>query len=592
MEESNVEAFDPLGLWIIRDDYEKALECLDRALTADEAGGGAEALELYRRGRYHLHRGMGVDSARPECVGSAWDAARQMQRKMSHTLGNIATRLAALETTSTPAPTRPAPKPPLALDQQGASAPTRTPLPGFAPVSVSPTMHRDVPGDLPPAYSPQAADGHLTLSYGTEAGELSLVRETPPPLPSPSRSLPSPSLGQGGEEGQDLFFLPQGVQIFFVGPEGHVSAPSYPGYLRIARLNNRQHTEGAYEHAPAVLQVCDWVYPLTPTSPVLLCNTGVFMFPNTMAAAPGSYVGVVLSSDLPESDRQLFEDHLSQLTDLRLQVPEAAAAAAEDRCEKVPLSPLEEIAPLGAAAEKEEEEEEDDEIVPLPEWSEKVAQGILTGASWLSWGLVKGAEYTEKAIHKGASKLRERITPEDTPAEVSPNVARGLHVAKQATGGAVKVSQFLVDGVCTVAGHVSRELAPHVKKHGSKLIPESLKKDAKGRSTLDGAKVVAASGMQGLATVWTGLEVASKNIGKSVATETVSTVKHKYGSAAGQATHSAVDCTVDLGVAAVNFNHLAIKGLTKAAGQQASSAAAESSRPQKKRGKKEEKREE
>ncbi|KAG5844657.1 hypothetical protein ANANG_G00164810 [Anguilla anguilla] len=48
------------------------------------------------------------------------------------------------------------------------------------------------------------------------------------------------------------------------------------------------------------------------------------MFPNTMAAAPGSYVGVVLSSDLPESDRQLFEDHLSQLTDLRLQVPEAA----------------------------------------------------------------------------------------------------------------------------------------------------------------------------------------------------------------------------------------------------------------------------
>ncbi|KAG5844659.1 hypothetical protein ANANG_G00164830 [Anguilla anguilla] len=69
-------------------------------------------------------------------------------------------------------------------------------------------------------------------------------------------------------------------------------------------------------------------------------------------------------------------------------------------------------------------------------------------------------------------------------------------------------------------------------------------------------------------------------------------IKVRYGSAAGQATHSAVDCTVDLGVAAVNFNHLAIKGLTKAAGQQASSAAAESSRPQKKRGKKEEKREE
>lgn len=152
---------------------------------------------------------------------------------------------------------------------------------------------------------------------------------------------------------------------------------------------------------------------------------------------------------------------------------------------------------------------------------------IDTGASWLSWGLVKGAEFTGKAIHAGASKLREHITPEDKPTHVSPTVTKGLHVAKQATGGAVKVSQFLgdpdvpksachganlargpqqtkfyccvatVEGVCTVASCVGRELAPHVKKHGGKLIPESMKKDKDGRSTIDGAMVVAASGVQG-----------------------------------------------------------------------------------------------
>lgn len=65
------------------------------------------------------------------------------------------------------------------------------------------------------------------------------------------------------------------------------------------------------------------------------------------------------------------------------------------------------------------------------------------GASWLSWGLVKGAVFTGVAIHKGASKLREHITPEDKPAHISPSVSKGLHVAKQATGGAVRVSQFL-----------------------------------------------------------------------------------------------------------------------------------------------------
>ncbi|XP_061103484.1 spartin a [Conger conger] len=530
MEEDSLDVFNPLGLFIIRDDYEKGLECLDRALTADEARNAAAALELYRRGRQHLHRGMGVDSSRPECVGAAWDSARQMQRKMSQTLGNITTRLAALETapTATPAPELspaqslylPLPTP----DHQGASAPTRVPLPGFAPLRVSPTMH---PGEQPPAYTPQAADGHLSLSYGTEAGELSLVRDTPT-LQSPFASR-SASLGLGGEEGQDLLFFPEGVQIFFVEPEGQVSAPSYPGYLRITRLHSQQCPERAYSPPTAVLQVCDWVYPLTPTSPVLLCNSGVFMFPDTLAPTPGSYVGVVLSSELPESDRRLFQFHLAQLTDLRHQAPEVVAEA-ENLCEKVPLGPLEQTPTLGATvAEKEKKKvEEEEEEVPLPEWSEKVAQGILTGASWLSWGLVKGAEYTEKAIQKGASKLRERITPEDTPTEVSPNVAKGLQVAKQASGGAVRVSQLLVDGVCTVAGHVGRELAPHVKKHGSKLIPESMKKDPKGRSTLDGAKAVAVSSMQGLATVWTGLEVASKNVGKSVATETVSTVKHKY----------------------------------------------------------------
>lgn len=85
-----------------------------------------------------------------------------------------------------------------------------------------------------------------------------------------------------------------------------------------------------------------------------------------------------------------------------------------------------------------------------------------------------------------------------------------------------------------------------------------MKKDKDGRSNIDGAMVVAASGMQGMsklyiqfkmsanvffgcvclftskyycvagfATFWTGLEVAAKNITTNVAAETVTTVKHK-----------------------------------------------------------------
>ncbi|XP_036392805.1 spartin-like isoform X2 [Megalops cyprinoides] len=528
MEKAKQDAFDKARLQVIKDGYERAFECINKGLTEDEAGRKEKALELYRQGRQHLLRAISVPSQGEECVGASWDSARQMQQKMQETLNNITTRLAVLETSSESGtssanglpnngtaeaasqslypklptkekPERPAPPKVLSANGQAGGAGSATPS-GSQATPPAPRV-----GDLPPAYTAQAAEGHLSLSYGTDSGEMSVVGEEFYNQ-APSSAPPLQNLGEDGEE---LLLIPRGVQIFFVTPDGQVSAPSYPGYLRIVKFTTKP-SDSAPNRPPAFLQVCDWLYPLMSSdSPVLLCNTGVFMFPDMMAPTPGSYVGVVLSSELPASECELFRDLLSQLTDLRVQAPDEAGDTI-NLSQKVPLVPPEE-------GEK-----------PLPEWSEKVAHGILSGASWLSWGLVKGAEYTGKAIHKGATKLREHITPEDKPATVSPTVSKGLYVAKQATGGAVKVSQFLVDGVCTVAGAVGRELAPHVKKHGGKLIPESLKKDKEGRSNIDGAMVVAASGVQGFATMWTGLEVAAKNITKSVAAETVTTVKHKF----------------------------------------------------------------
>ncbi|XP_073340406.1 spartin b isoform X2 [Pagrus major] len=532
MEKAKQDAFDNARLQVIKDGYERAFECINKGLSVDEAGDKTQALELYKRGRQHLLRAVSVPSHGEECVGSSWESARQMQQKMQETLNNITTRLAILETSSDPdsAPTPSAdsvsagglypdlptkkqpdrPAPPNLLSgngQTGGAVGGKMEGP-----SLSPTRQPVVPVEQPPAYSPQAADGHLAISYGTESGEMSLVGDEF--YSRTSNSTPSPQ--SMGEEGEELLYIPHGVQIFFVTPEGQVSAPSYPGYLRLVRFTS-DHSETVPNRPPAFLQVCDWLYPLMAMdSPVLLCNTGVFMFPDMMAPGPGYYVGVVLSSELPAANRALFEDLLSQMTDLRVQAPDEAAETV-NLSQKVPIATPEEAAPAATEEDK-----------PLPEWSEKVASGILTGASWLSWSLVKGAEFTGKAIHKGASKLREHITPEDKPTHVSPTVTKGLHVAKQATGGAVKVSQFLVDGVCAVAGCVGRELAPHVKKHGGKLIPESMKKDKDGRSNIDGAMVVAASGVQGFATMWTGLEVAAKNITTSVAAETVTTVKHKF----------------------------------------------------------------
>lgn len=69
---------------------------------------------------------------------------------------------------------------------------------------------------------------------------------------------------------------------------------------------------------------------------MLLCNTGVFMFPDMMAPAPGYYVGVVLSSELPAADRALFQDLLSQMTDLRVQVSVLSDLQQHNTCSDTP----------------------------------------------------------------------------------------------------------------------------------------------------------------------------------------------------------------------------------------------------------------
>ncbi|XDV54426.1 hypothetical protein PO909_022717 [Leuciscus waleckii] len=496
-----MESSDPADIRTIRESYAKALECLNTGLQYDDAGKKEQALLQYRLGRRYLLRGLEVNTQGERCVGRDWDVARQTQLRMNETLSTITSRLGVLESTATPGqrlyPTLPVlqdPQPHLSASG-GAPARPASPMVGFT-----------VPSELPPAYSPQPTDGHLSLSHGGNR---------PFQAAQPQRQAFAPVNLR--EVGMEIMFLPSGVQMFFVSAEGHVSAPSYPGYLRII-IYSSQNSDRSAGYAPAYLQVCDWIYPLYPDSPILLSNKGVFTFPDTTAAVPGSYVGVVLSSELPAADRDRFQEQLSVLAQLRVQVDEEGGATGKDTnlSEKVPPSETSLTQTPGG------------EEKTVPVWSEKMSQSILAGSSWLGRGLVRGAEATGKAIQRGATKLRENITPEETPAEVSPKVTKGLNAAKQATGGAVKVSQVLVDGVAAVADKVGKELAPHVKKHGSKLIPESLKKSKDGCSKMDGAKLVAGSSIQGLSTLWSSLETAAKTIGKSITSETVTTVRHKF----------------------------------------------------------------
>ncbi|KAM4726762.1 spartin a isoform 2-T4 [Anableps anableps] len=521
---------EPAELLVIKDQYELAQQCLNRGSAAQEADNKSDALVYYKKSHLHLSQGLEVPTGGERQQGEVWDKARQLQQKMKEMLKTINSRLSDLEKSSTEdsnglllnVPSTLYPD--LVINSQPTNSPVHHLYPTIpdtsqstspAPISPIPppvsnthtlpaadleAVAMDNSADLPPAYTPKPMDGHRSLAYDPTGGGLGSREPT---------------------DGKELLSIPSGVQLFFVEPNGQVSSLSTPGYLRIITTDNQQSDRSAGKPT-GFLHVCDRLYPLTAETPVLLANSGIYMFPDDLAELPGSYVGLVLSSELPAADCEMFQDVLTQLADLRIQGTEGAEGEVMNLTAKVPLSPLHEETHQTA-------QEGEKVTLLLPGWSEKMAQGILSGATKLSQSFAKGAETTGNIIQKGAAKIRERITPEETPSEVNPQVTKGLNATKQATGGAVRVSKFLVNGISTIAEHVAEKVAPHVKKHGAKLVPESLKKSQDGQaSNFDGAKFVAASSIQGLSTVWESLEAGAKHVCKSVATETVTTVKYKF----------------------------------------------------------------
>lgn len=254
----------------IEEEYRKAFLYINKGLNADENGYKEDARNFYRQGQEHLLRGLGVSLQAPEHIGPAWDAARQMQGKMQETLDNVHTRLNILQQSMTacvPAPSaaKASPLYPSVPAAQKAR-PDRPPLPQIPscpaepgssipcmPTENLPPINAFSDGAVaPPAYTPQATDGHFTVSYGTDSGEHSIVGDdffSMMPQPPPVQSL--------GVDAEELLLIPRGVQIFFVTPEGQVSAPSYPGYLRIVKFMDADN-EMAQNRPPAFLQVRHW----------------------------------------------------------------------------------------------------------------------------------------------------------------------------------------------------------------------------------------------------------------------------------------------------------------------------------------------
>lgn len=486
--------------------HDEAYRLIERGLTSDEEGKSEEAKSSYTNGLREVNRGLAVNCEQIQGTQEQKDNAKSLQQKLNKTKLQIEYRLQSLQEKSRP----------------------RVP--------------QMMETDEPPSY-----EESMSSPNGISDTEFAALGDSVMSEQSESDS----SLVANAAE---IFSIPDGVQIFFITPEGYVSAPSYPSALKIFKFTDREAGASNTEHPPAFLQVGSWLYPMSPgTTPVLQSNYGAYMFPDLTSSTPGAAVGLMLPDTVPLGERQRFEDMLSSLTVMRQQEMAPAEATPTDQGEatRPREKPREQQVPEG--------EEQ-------ASTSTMISKGLITAAEYISWGVEKGAEKAGGLLRMGSEKLRARLSPEETPKNIDPKVQKGIQYVRVGSHVAVKVSSFIVTKLGQATMALAREAAPHIRKQGEKILPKSMKEpSADGKSTMDGVIEVAASGLKGFGTVFMSLEGAAKVLGKNLANETVSVVSHKYGKDAGQLTEHTLYSAGNIAMTAYNANHLGVKAIAKRA---------------------------
>ena len=223
--------------------HDNAFKDINSALTCDERGQRQEALVAYGQSVQNLMKGLEIQCDGTGCAGPEWEQARAMQKKMKKAARQMKTRLDELE-----------------AEMNGIGQSHGQTL-GLSEDEINMQLHEEME---------------------------SLESEQPPPSYEDSQT-----------DAREVFTLDNGAQIFFINPQGHVSAPSSPGPLRIYKFTDERMARESNQ-PPAFMQVGDWLYPLLPgESPALRSREGAYMFPD-FTGAPGSSVGLMFS---PDTDR-------------------------------------------------------------------------------------------------------------------------------------------------------------------------------------------------------------------------------------------------------------------------------------------------
>ena len=330
-------------------------------------------------------------------------------------------------------------------------------------------------------------------------------------------------------EAEELFLLPDAVQIFFVRPDGRCTTFSEPSTLRIFKFKEQEETDNGW--VPTFIQVGGWTHPLIPgASPVLEAANGAFMFPDVYAdqdGESGAAVGIVLVDQVGQETRDQLRKLLDQLTALKSEVQ---------------LPKDQQLGTIGSA---------------LVKGAELVNKG-------LDYGTEKACNLIEYAGERQKEKMGEAAEEDKKVGTALKYTVKGAGYATLAT---VKVSGFVAKRVGNLTKKTADYLAKKIEKPvaGAVVGKEgsggggSMTKSSSLHTILDAAR----GGLIAYGTVYAGLEENAKVLGKSVKEESVTVVQHKYGGEAGDVYGEAMTAAGNAAMTYMNVASLGVKGLVK-----------------------------
>ncbi len=215
----------------------------------------------------------------------------------------------------------------------------------------------------------------------------------------------------------------------------------------------------------------------------------------------------------------------SQSTKLGLKSSEAASEKSKSN-EGITFTDLasQEMSVVNDTEEKEEDEKEKPKTT-----SEYIAKNLISGAHYLSNGVLYTADKATEYIKSGGEKVKSQLQPNEQAVHIDPKLKKAVQTVRYGTHVSVRVSSYLLNKLGSLATSAAQTVAPHLRQGTTSLLAKTgivgNKENASGY--VEGFCNVTGSSIQGVAIVYDSLEQAAKVLAKNMADQTVRVVEHK-----------------------------------------------------------------